>query len=120
VWVFHQSTGELFHDAAPIGVGYSGHGGGKNNPALQAVHDAGPIPRGVYAIGRPYDHPVLGPYTMTLTPAAETDCCGRGAFRVHGDSIAEPGAASHGCIVVSRAARLAIAASGDETLEVRP
>jgi hypothetical protein len=44
-WTYKQSTGELDHNGAAIGAGYSGHGAGLNNPAMQNVHDVGPIPR---------------------------------------------------------------------------
>jgi hypothetical protein len=31
--------------------------------------------------------------------------CGRDNFLIHGDSIAAPGTASHGCIILNRLAR---------------
>jgi hypothetical protein len=37
---------------------------------------------------------------------------------IHGDSINHPGDASEGCVVLSRAVRQTIAASGDTDLEV--
>lgn len=39
-------------------------------------------------------------------------------FRIHGDSIRAPGTASHGCIILPRAIRDRIWASGDRALQV--
>ena len=95
-------------------------GTGKNNPAMQNVADAGPIPRGNYTIGVPIDlaggpH---GPYVLPLTPNPANQMFGRFGFLIHGDSIAKPGAASLGCVILSRTIREAIAASGDRELTV--
>jgi hypothetical protein len=51
-------------------------------------------------------------------PDPGTETFGRGEFRIHGDSIAHPGTASHGCIILPRAVRDAIWRSGDRALEV--
>jgi hypothetical protein len=85
--------------------GYSGAGEGKNNPAMQTVHNVGPIPRGVWRMGTPYDSPHTGPYTVPLTPEPGTETFGRADFRIHGDSKTAPGTASHGCIILARAFR---------------
>jgi hypothetical protein len=54
---------------------------------------------------------------MALTPVGHT-AHGRTRFLIHGDSIRHPGNASEGCIVLDRAARQAIATSGDNDIEV--
>jgi hypothetical protein len=84
---------------------------------LEGAQTVGPIPRGRYRIGPQYAHPSKGPVTMALSPVGHT-AQGRTHFLIHGDSIRHPGAASEGCIVLDRAARQAIAASGDTDLEV--
>jgi hypothetical protein len=43
---------------------------------------------------------------------------GRDGFLIHGDSVEHPGTASHGCIIMSRAIREAIAQSDDHELNV--
>lgn len=101
-----------------VGTGYAGKGEGKNNPAMQAVHDVGPIPEGDYTIGAPYTHPHLGPLTMNLTPDEGNEMEGRSAFRIHADATAHPGEASDGCIVQNIWTRTAVSESGDRRLRV--
>jgi hypothetical protein len=55
---------------------------------------------------------------MNLDPIDETDTFGRSEFRIHGDSISNPGAASHGCVILNRIVRNQISDSGDELLRV--
>lgn len=117
-WRFDQSSGELSRDGKFISRAYAGHGWGKNNPAAEAAPNIGPIPRGLWTICEPHDSPNTGPYTMDLTPKDGTDTLGRSAFRIHGDSIAHPGEASHGCIIAAHAIRTAIWTSEDHDLEV--
>jgi hypothetical protein len=87
---------------------------------MQNVANAGPIPQGNYAIGAPIDLEggPCGPYVLPLTPAPANQMFGRFGFLIHGDSIAQPGTASRGCVILSRAIREAIAASGDRELTV--
>ena len=104
-----------------IAIGYSGWAEGRNNPALQQVHDVGPIPRGHYTIGSPtcIDHVgPHGPFVLPLTPKDGTAMFGRAGMLIHGDSIQNPGSASHGCIILPRAIREDIAALHDLDLEV--
>lgn len=121
-FVYEQATGRMFQFQGGgrdlIGTGYSGSeaNGGKNNPHAQCEKDIGPIPRGRYAIGAPFNGP--SPFSLRLTPAPENDMCGRDAFLIHGDSIAHPGTASQGCIILKRSEREAIDASGTRLLEV--
>ncbi len=125
LWIYAQSTGELFQEdgdaPSSVAVGYSGHGEGKNNAALQGVHDVGPIPRGFWAIGDPQSVETVGPhgpFVLPLTPIEGTNTEGRSGFLIHGDSFQQIGAASHGCIVINRHVREAIAASHDQLLKV--
>lgn len=117
-WQWDQSAGSLTHNGQHVANGYSGKDLGKNNPAMQAATALGPIPRGKWVIGPPYNSDNVGPYALPLTPEPGTDIEGRSAFRIHGDSIAHPGKASHGCIILPRSIREQIWAGGDYHLEV--
>ncbi len=119
--MYLQSTGELFDgEGLLVGTGYSGAGIGRNNPALDSVHNVGPIPAGEYTIGAPEDlaggpH---GPFVLRLEPDPANNMHGRDGFLIHGDAIARPGSASHGCIILPRRVRERIALSGDDRLKV--
>ncbi len=121
-YTYIQRSGKLLgKDGVVFAVGYSGRNQGKNNPAMQDVQNMGPIPVGLYRIGDAYTHEHLGPLTMNLTPDAANEMFGRGEFRIHGDSKAEPGMASHGCIIMPHEVRDFIAshlAEGQRSLEV--
>lgn len=124
MWRWDQSAGELTRDGKLISRGYSGNGRGKNNPAMQAARGVGPIPAGRWKIVERYDSDNVGPFALKLfavdaKPTDDThEPTGRGAFRIHGDSIRAPGTASHGCIILPRAIRELIWKSGDRDLEV--
>lgn len=118
MWKWDQSAGELSRDGAFVSKGYSGRANGKNNPSMQAAVAVGPIPRGKWFMTEMYDSQNVGPRAIKLDPVAGTDTCGRSAFRIHGDSIRDPGNASHGCIILPRPVRLRIWNSGDHILEV--
>jgi len=117
MWIWDQSAGEL-RRAGKVWRGYSGAARGLNNPAMQTARGVGPIPQGRWTIAGRHDSPNTGPCTLTLAPDPGTATFGRSAFRIHGDSLAHPGTASHGCIILPRAVRDAIWASGDRALEV--
>lgn len=122
-WKWDQSAGELTRDGKAISRGYSGKCRGKNNPALQGLRGIGPIPAGRWKIVERYDSANVGPHALKLfaddgrldDTHAET---GRGAFRIHGDSIKNPGTASNGCIILPRSIREMIWKSGDRDLVV--
>jgi len=118
MWTWKQSTGELLHDGNPDAEGYSGHGDGWNNPTCQAIPNVGPLPQGHYTIEPPVDTKTHGPFVLRLDPNPANDMCGRSGFLIHGDAKADPGSASHGCIILARVVRERIAASGDHHLEV--
>jgi hypothetical protein len=85
---------------------YAGMNLGKNNPAMQDVHNVGPLPAGVYTIGQLQIYPPgdplrhLGP-CMRLTPNPKNVMFGRGGFFFHLDNPAHVGMSSDGCIVAS-------------------
>ena len=118
MWKYDQSSGNLDHDGTPVGAGYSGAGIYKNDPVAQNRHNEGPIPRGLYTIESPRDTQSHGPYVLPLTPDAGNDMEGRSGFLMHGDSVAHPGTASQGCIIMPRAIREQVWQSGDRALEV--
>lgn len=123
MWTFSQSSGALTDAGGRhIATGYSGHGDGLNNPAMQDVPSVGPLPQGLYSLGAPVDHPELGPFAIPLIPHAGNQMFGRDGFYLHGDEVGHVGEhlASHGCIVADRPAREAIWASGDHALKVTP
>lgn len=124
MWQWRQRKGELWRNGKLIAKGYSGAGKGKNNPDLESAVATGPIPKGKWAIGKPYNSANVGPYTIPLDaldskPGDDKHMAtGRGAFRIHGDSIKNPGNASKGCIIIPRAIREMIISSKDYLLEV--
>jgi hypothetical protein len=114
---YSQISGALSDNGVVLGRGYSGHDIGKNNPALQGVHNVGPIPKGTYSInGPPYDTATHGPYVMRLLPMPGTNTLGRSGFLIHGDNAT--GTASEGCIIMSRLVRQKIWESGYRQLIV--
>lgn len=121
MWTYSQRTSLLKREGVEIATGYSGYALGKNNPALQQVHDIGPIPRGSWLIGAPehvQDVGPHGPFVLRLSPKDGTETYGRAGFLIHGDSVAHMGTASHGCIILPRHTREEIAATHDTELEV--
>ena len=117
-WKWDQSAGKLSRDGVAVATGYSGNARGKNNPSMQAAVGVGPIPAGKWSITEKYDSANVGPYALKLVPKAGTQTFGRSAFRIHGDSIRNPGTASHGCIILPRPVRERIWRSNDHDLEV--
>lgn len=116
-YVYTQHDGELTHAGAFVGTGYSGHGEGRNNPAMEGVQKVGPIPAGFYRIGPAYAHPHLGPCVMNLDALPGTETHGRSLFRIHGDNTNHD--ASEGCVILGPAIRHQIAAEcGGGTLQV--
>ncbi len=102
---YSQSTGALKVAGHVLAYGYSGHGEGKNNCKAESLQGIGPIPRGKWKITRWDDvHGDKGPVVAVLEPDGH-DALGRSHFLIHGDSKSTPGAASHGCIILSRAIR---------------
>lgn len=125
MWTYIQRRGTLFHDGVLVGTGYAGgnippafDASAVNNPAREREHNFGPLPCGEYQIGPAHTEPRLGPIAMRLFPHDDNLMWGRSGFFIHADSIAHPGKASEGCIVMGEAVRLALKASNDRTLTV--
>lgn len=120
MWMYSQSAGRIWREGDPAvyPLCYSGKNGGKNNPALQSMHNVGPIPQGVYGIGPPQDTKTHGPYVLPLIPKKGNVMWGRSGFLMHSDSVSHPGQASEGCIVCARSTRVEIWESGDHQLTV--
>ena len=118
-WSFQQSTGYIRNPEYEfVFEGYSGCGKGKNNPAMQNVKNVGVIPLGYYTIGEAYKDAHKGQLTMTLTPDSDNEMYGRSGFLIHGDSIANPGTASEGCIIANFQTRQMISLSECKRLQV--
>ena len=120
-FTYQQTTGRFSRNGATIGIGYSGHGPGLNNPAEEAVHGVGPIPAGPWTIGEAHEDGKLGPIVMNVDPVAPFDAHGRTLFRIHGDNDLLNHTASDGCIILGPTYRREIAAavaSGDNGLTV--
>lgn len=123
MWTYHQKSGKLFHNGVFVATGYSGQPGYKNDPTKQHLRALGPVPRGKWKITERYDSKNVGPYTLKLQAVDDRfddvhDETKRSAFRIHGDSIKNPGTASNGCIILGRPIRERIWKSGDRDLEV--
>lgn len=121
MWTYQQSTGKLLRNGIDVATGYSGHGEGLNNPAMQQVRMVGPAPRGTYTIGPAHTHPHLGPIAMQLTPDAGNEMFGRSGFFIHGDNEQMNHTGSDGCLIFSRGTRAGISAAGQDvgnTLEI--
>ena len=67
----------------------------KNNPNSTSITNFGPLPAGVYTITG-YHHTITT-NTIILNPTFSTN---RTLLRIHGDSRANPGQASRGCIIL--------------------
>jgi hypothetical protein len=128
MYVYQQSTGDLQRDGEHLGICYSGHGAGLNNPDLEHVHNYGPIPKGIYTIGPAFRHNTKGAVCMRLIPDGH-DACGRAiplaedaqgrdGFLIHGDNKLMNHTASEGCIIASLTIRQDIAQSKDRELLV--
>lgn len=117
-WKYEIRTGDLYApDGKLEGRGYSGHGLDVNQPAAESHPASGPIPRGKYRIGPARTSANTGVITMNLDPEPGTETWGRSLLRMHGDNRLGNRSASHGCVVMGRAIRLAVAASPDKELE---
>lgn len=98
---------------------YSGYGAYRDNPDAEGKGGLGPIPRGVWKVGPPVQHPRFGPVSFHLTPVDVPNLQGRSAFLIHGDNKLGNFSASRGCIIAPRRARDTIAALGCTTLLVQ-
>jgi type VI secretion system (T6SS) effector TldE1-like protein len=118
-WTYNQTTGSLFDPAEELrGKGYSGYPPNQNNPDAQGIPNEGPIPQGLWQAVELIMESNHGPYAIRLEPYDGTVTFGRSGFLMHGDSIAMPGYASEGCIIMARDIREMFWRSTDHDLEV--
>jgi hypothetical protein len=116
---YEQQTGRFYSDSGWLfGTGFAGNGEGKNNPSMQHIKNKGPLPCGSYKIGKPYDSPHTGPFTIPLEPFPENEMYGRSDFKIHGINARNPEMSSEGRICLPFKSRKEIAASTDKTLQV--
>ena len=127
--IYEQRTGILKDiNGQFIAQGYAGHGSGKNNPAMESVHNIGPLPRGIYYIQAPINKNNTGPYSLPLIPDVNNEMYGRSGFYMHGglsepftepdgDKIL-PGQESDGCTIFPRTVREKVWDGTDHTLTV--
>jgi Protein of unknown function (DUF2778) len=123
MWTFESSTGKWFNPAGQFVVkGYAGGNCGKNpeginNPSMQNVHNIGPLPEGMYTLGKLLLESHLGKYAIELLPDADNQMFGRADFYCHGDT--DPaGRASEGCIILPHDNRVALWTSSDKRVKV--
>lgn len=99
-----------------------------NAPEACKIQNFGPIPPGTWTMAALVaTGEKTGPDTIILTPDGATAAlCGAlnrqpSSFRIHGDSIANPGQGSDGCIVAPRDFRVKVLwLSADKTIIVVP
>lgn len=116
---YEQATGTLTDASGNLeGTGYSGSPLARNDPSQQEIENVGPIPRGLWKVAGMIPKSDHGPYALVLLPQNGTITFGRSGFLMHGDEIAHPGFASHGCIIMPRSTREAVWTSSDHILEV--
>lgn len=132
MFIYLQSSGKLLRKVAadyPVqcGSGYSGHGAGVNNSAMEMDPDVGPLPRGFYVMeeikdanGNACDYEGKKAPVIRLVPDGANEMFGRSGFLIHGDMVSAPGQeqASKGCMIMPLAVRQAVAASTDKILQV--
>jgi len=94
----NDDTGNVYYHEK----GYSGTGAGRDNSSAQGQQSKGPIPRGEWQAGNPYNSPNTGPNTIPLIPLPGNSCFDTNrdcnSFRAHGDNSAND--ASEGCIIL--------------------
>jgi len=109
VWRYAIETGIMDNGLGQVFHGYAGRGLHINDPMSVGDRDWGPLPTGTYKILPPRAHPRLGPLALALAPIPGTEMLGRSGFYIHGDNMKGNRSASHGCIILNRLARSAIA-----------
>ena len=118
---YDQVTGHISKDDGEvIATGWAGNGEGKNNPALQAERNVGPLPQGLYQVGEwEYEHNGLGHDVVALLQV-EGETFDRSGFFIHGPSVnlEHYGQESKGCIVVPRDGRLVVKSLNPDFVKV--
>lgn len=117
-FTYSQSTGHLTDEQGNVvAVGFAGndsrpgvnpqHIPGYCNPEAEAIHLIGPLPRGLYDVGKWQRYPKVGSYAAPLTQI-EGESFGRNGFFIHGPSEEDPLNSSEGCIVIPHTQRMAV------------
>jgi len=105
---YNQQSGRMDCTGPGSGQGHSGRGPGYNNPEYNNVRDMGPLPKGCYIVGAPYDAPgTTGPISRRLdpfTPDFPYSDRDAGSFRMHGGGEDS----SSGCMIMPPSTRRAI------------
>ena len=125
-WIYHSDTAQLYAgNGILFGHCYSGNRAGLNNPAMESVHNVGPIPAGYYRVGTFFDdlepNPPdglehKGPHVCYLITVAADGCTqiappyDREGLMVHGDNKKANFSASKGCLIAARFIRDAMQA----------
>ena len=125
MWTFEQSTGKLYNKQGTLVTAHAYAGGncgkspeGKNNPDMQNVPKVGPLPCGLYTLGKVVLESHLGPFAIPLIPDPSNEMFGRGEFFIHGDTVPS-GNASEGCLILPRELREEIYASHEQLQVVK-
>lgn len=134
MWKFTIINGYIEEDGKRYGAGYSGKGEGKNNPAMCAVHNVGPLPPNLYSWPAKFEcstrlvegqecvdcHGVgvhkHGPDVLRLTPQDPGAMFGRDGMLCHGDN--GHGTASEGCPCFDHGIRVLMMTSADRRMVV--
>lgn len=105
MWIYSQTSGTIWCPAGrEVAIGYSGFGQAKNKPDMETEANLGPIPRGMYEMGKPCHSTRVGPDAIPLTPC-QHKAHGRTNLFIHGDSKSAPGTISKGCLVANKYVR---------------
>lgn len=115
---YSQKTGLLSLDGVALGYGYAGRDKGLNNPDYEMVKNTGPIPKGLWELGKWIPKSHLGPWVVALRPIGGQNVFGRGGFFIHGDNKKGDNSASEGCITLSRKLRDHLRNSGVKQIVV--
>lgn len=121
MFTYSQTTGVLTHNGYAVSRGYSGHGEGVNNPAMQNVPMVGPCPQAEYVMQKAVTDPKLGQIAIRLVPKPGSEMFGRAGFFMHGDNANLDHTASEGCLIFDHDTRSGVAAAiaqGDNQLTV--
>ncbi len=123
MWCFESSTGRWFNpEGVHVVTGYAGGNCGKNpeginNAKLQSSAKIGPLPEGMYTLGKFIAQSHLGKDAIELIPDAANEMFGRCDFFCHGDTET-PRCASEGCIILPHDYRIALWKSTDRRVKV--
>lgn len=79
-WEYEVATHTFTRNGEKYTANYAGATGYKNDSSQECVSGKGPLPRGTYTIGHPYNSVHTGKYTLNLTPNLSNVMCERSVF----------------------------------------